>query len=189
MAGALLAGETPRLVTSTLITPRNVVERRVLETVVTPRVVKPLGAETKTPGTTAGDRTVEQIAAEHALSADLVRSIIKVESNYNPKAISPKGARGLMQLVPSTARRFGVSNAFDAVDNVEGGARYLRYLLNLYDGNYPLTLAAYNAGERAVARYGGVPPYRETQNYVVQVWRELQRTKRAAALQKEGAPK
>ena len=112
---------------------------------------------------------VERIAAEHALPAGLIRSVIQAESNYNPFAISPKGALGIMQLVPETARRFGVSNAFNAEQNIEGGAKYLKYLLDRYPGDYPLVLAAYNAGEGAVARHGGVPPYPETQKYVKKV--------------------
>ena len=130
------------------------------------------------------DAAVQQIASEHALSAELVSSVIKVESNYNSRAISSKGARGLMQLVPSTAVRFGVSNVFNPADNVAGGVKYLKYLLDRYGGNYPLALAAYNAGEGAVARYGGIPPYRETQNYLVAVWKQLQRNRKTAALQK-----
>ena len=119
--------------------------------------------------------TVERIAAEQAIPAELIHSVIKAESNYNPFAVSPKGALGMMQLVPETARRFGVSNTFDVVENIQGGARYLKYLLDLYKGNYPLTLAAYNAGEAAVARHGGVPPYPETRNYVDAVQRELEK--------------
>jgi hypothetical protein len=121
------------------------------------------------------------IAAEHALSPDLIRSVIKVESNYNPYAVSPKGAQGLMQLIPATARRFGVSDAFNPVENIQGGARYLKYLMDLYHGDYPLALAAYNAGEEAVARYGGVPPFPETRNYVVQVKKQLEISNQAAA--------
>ena len=83
-----------------------------------------------------------------------------------------------MQLVPGTARRFGVSNVFNPVENIQGGAKYLRYLLDLYGENYPLALAAYNAGEGAVARYGGIPPYAETQNYVIQVRKQLEARKR-----------
>jgi hypothetical protein len=116
---------------------------------------------------------VDQIAQRNKLPPQLVHSVIKVESNYNPNAISPKGAQGLMQLIPATARRFGVSNAFNPVENVEGGAKYLRYLLDLYKGDYRLALAAYNAGEGAVARHGGVPPYPETVNYLHQVRNRL----------------
>ncbi len=110
--------------------------------------------------------TVDRIAAEQSVPPELIHSVIQVESNYNPNAVSPKGAQGMMQLIPATARRFGVSDAFDPVENIRGGAAYLKYLLGLYGGNYTLALAAYNAGEGAVARYGDVPPYRETQDYV-----------------------
>ena len=117
---------------------------------------------------------MDQIAAEHALPPELIHSMIKVESNYDPFAVSPKGALGLMQLIPATARRFGVLDVFDPAENIRGGAKYLRYLLDLYGGNYTLALAAYNAGEGAVARYGDVPPYPETQNYVSLVGKRLQ---------------
>ena len=112
---------------------------------------------------------VDRIAQENQLSPQLVHSVIQVESNYNPDAVSPKGAQGLMQLIPSTARRFGVANVFDPADNIQGGARYLKHLLDLYKGDEALALAAYNAGEGAVSRYGGVPPFPETQNYVARV--------------------
>jgi soluble lytic murein transglycosylase-like protein len=112
---------------------------------------------------------VERIAAQQALPPELIRSVIKAESNYDPFAISPKGALGIMQLIPETARRFGVSNAFNAEENIQGGAKYLKYLLDLYHGDYPLALAAYNAGEGAVAKHGGVPPYPETRNYINKV--------------------
>jgi soluble lytic murein transglycosylase-like protein len=113
--------------------------------------------------------TVDRIAQQNQLSPRLVHSVIQVESNYNANAVSPKGAQGLMQLIPSTARRFGVSNVFDPADNIQGGARYLKYLLGLYKGDEALALAAYNAGEGAVSRYGGVPPFPETQDYVAKV--------------------
>jgi soluble lytic murein transglycosylase-like protein len=119
------------------------------------------------------DRAVERIAAQHSLPPQLIHSVIKVESNYNPFAVSPKGARGLMQLIPSTARRFGVSDSFNPLENIQGGAKYLKYLLDLYNGSYPLALAAYNAGEGAVAKYGGVPPYAETRNYLVLVQKHV----------------
>jgi soluble lytic murein transglycosylase-like protein len=121
------------------------------------------------------EETVSRIAAEHALPPQLIHSVIKVESNYNAKAVSSKGAQGMMQLIPATARRFGVSDVFNPADNIQGGAKYLRYLLDLYNGDYPLALAAYNAGEGAVARYGGVPPFAETRNYVSQVRRQLEK--------------
>jgi membrane-bound lytic murein transglycosylase MltF len=116
---------------------------------------------------------VNRIALQQALPPELVHSVIKTESNYNPNAVSPKGARGLMQLIPATARRFGVDDQSNPIQNLQGGAKYLKYLLDLYHGNDELALAAYNAGEQAVARYGGVPPFPETQKYVVDVKQRL----------------
>jgi len=117
--------------------------------------------------------TVDRIAQQNRISPRLVHSVIQVESNYDPNAISPKGAQGLMQLIPATAKRFGVSNAFDPEDNIQGGARYLKHLLELYKGDEALALAAYNAGEGAVSRYRGVPPYPETRQYVAKVQHRL----------------
>jgi soluble lytic murein transglycosylase-like protein len=116
---------------------------------------------------------VEQAAAEHELPAELIRSVIQVESNFTPFAVSPKGALGMMQLIPETARRFGVSDAFNPVENIRGGAKYLKYLLDLYHGDYGLALAAYNAGEGAVAKHGGLPPYAETRKYVESVQKQF----------------
>jgi soluble lytic murein transglycosylase-like protein len=99
----------------------------------------------------------------------LVQAVIQNESAWNPNAVSPKGAFGLMQLIPSTAERFGVGNVFDPAQNIEGGTRYLRELLDLYHGDLKKSLAAYNAGEQAVARFGGVPAYPETRAYVRKV--------------------
>jgi soluble lytic murein transglycosylase-like protein len=130
---------------------------------------------------------VERIAAEHSLPPELLDSVIAIESNYNPYAVSPKGALGMMQLLPSTARRFGVADVFDPLENIRGGARYLAYLLNLYRGDYPLALAAYNAGEEAVATYGGVPPYPETQSYVAQVRKRFEKI--AASKPHDAAPR
>jgi len=98
-----------------------------------------------------------------------VKAVIHAESDFVPYAVSPKGALGLMQLMPATARRHGVWRVFDPRENVEGGVRYLRFLLDRYAGNVRLALAAYNAGEGAVDRYGGIPPYRETQEYLERV--------------------
>ncbi len=109
---------------------------------------------------------VSDAARRHQVDADLVHAIVRVESNYNPYAVSNKGARGLMQLIPATARRFGVMDSFDPRSNLDGGIRYLKYLMGMFKGDVRLSLAAYNAGEMAVTRNGGVPPYRETQNYI-----------------------
>jgi soluble lytic murein transglycosylase-like protein len=111
-------------------------------------------------------RIVDEISAQHGVDPHLVRSVIRVESNYNQYAVSPKGAQGLMQLMPGTAKRFGVANSFDPRENIEGGVRYLKYLHGLFPEDLRLVLAAYNAGEEAVNRYGDIPPYAETQAYV-----------------------
>jgi hypothetical protein len=123
---------------------------------------------------------IDRIADEQGVESHLVHSVIRAESNYNANAVSPKGAQGIMQLIPSTARRFGVSNTFDAQENIQGGVRYLRYLLDYYQGDYAKAVAAYNAGESAVDKYNGVPPFTETQNYVYQVARNLKAAREAA---------
>ena len=115
------------------------------------------------------DQLVEQTAARFQVDPELIRAIIRVESDYDPKAVSNKGAMGLMQLIPATAHRFGVVNPFDPKQNLEGGVNYLKYLLGLFGGNLSLSLAAYNAGEHSVQRYGGIPAIPETQNYVRKV--------------------
>lgn len=123
---------------------------------------------------------IDRIADEQGVETHLVHSVIRAESNYNTLAVSPRGAQGIMQLIPSTARRFGVSNTFDAEENIQGGVRYLRFLLDYYQGDYARAIAAYNAGESAVDKYNGVPPYAETQNYVYQVARNLKAAREAA---------
>jgi soluble lytic murein transglycosylase-like protein len=99
----------------------------------------------------------------------IVRAIIHAESSFNPMALSHAGAQGLMQLMPATARRFGVTNSYDAGQNIRGGVQYLAWLLKRFNGNLTLAAAGYNAGEGAVDRHGGVPPYQETQRYVARV--------------------
>jgi soluble lytic murein transglycosylase-like protein len=112
------------------------------------------------------DRYIDEAAVRHHVDPNLVRALVKVESNFNPRAVSSKGAMGLMQLMPATARRYDVSDPFDAAQNVDAGVRHLKGLLDDFGGDVPLTLAAYNAGEGAVERSGGIPPYTETRNYV-----------------------
>jgi soluble lytic murein transglycosylase-like protein len=124
---------------------------------------------------------VEATAKRYDVDPLLVHSVIQVESNYNPYAVSAKGAQGLMQLMPSTARRFGVKNTFDVKQNIEGGVRYLKYLDSLFPNDRRLTIAAYNAGEGAVWKYGNnVPPYRETEQYVQRVGMRYGKARRAA---------
>jgi soluble lytic murein transglycosylase-like protein len=112
---------------------------------------------------------VEQSAERHQVDPKLVQAVIQVESNYDARAVSNKGALGLMQLIPSTAQRFGVNDPFSARQNIEGGTNYLRYLLDLFDGDVSLSLAAYNSGENRVLRKGAVPEIPETVNYVRKV--------------------
>jgi hypothetical protein len=110
---------------------------------------------------------VDRLAAQHGVRAELARAVVQVESNYESRAVSPKGAMGLMQLMPATARQYALQDPFDPAQNLDAGLRHLRGLLDRYGkGRESLALAAYNAGEGAVTRYRGIPPFRETQNYV-----------------------
>ena len=123
---------------------------------------------------------VERSARTHQVDPLLVQSVIQVESNYNPYAVSNKGAEGLMQLMPSTSRMLGVTNSFDPVENIEAGVKYLKYLQSLFHDDR-LALAAYNAGPSAVSKYSDVPPFAETQNYVEQVGQRYRAAHEAAA--------
>lgn len=165
---------------------------RLVRTVaVTPREIRPVEVASRelpaTPAATKSRRDLEPVrkiiadtAKTHDVDPLLVESMIGVESNFDPKAVSHKGAMGLMQLIPATARRFGVRDPYDAQQNIEGGVKYLRYLQDLYKDNR-LALAAYNAGEGAVAKYGWIPPYAETQNYVYEVGRRYGQARRNQA--------
>jgi hypothetical protein len=126
------------------------------------------GSET---GSRSVDAIIEKYAKHYSLDPSLIRSIIKTESDFNPRAVSPKGARGLMQLMPETAKRLGVKNSFDPEQNIHGGVRHFRFLLDTFDNDLVLSLAAYNAGENLVQRLGRVPKIKETQNYIQSVTR------------------
>jgi Transglycosylase SLT domain len=112
------------------------------------------------------DSIINRVSSHYQVDPKLVHAMIRVESNYDPSAVSSKGAMGLMQLIPSTAQRFGVQNPFDPKQNIQGGVSYLKYLLHLFGGSLPLSLAAYNAGEERVIRSGGIPDIPETEHYV-----------------------
>ena len=125
------------------------------------------------------NEVINAVSSRHHLDPDLINSVIHAESGFNPHAVSPKGARGLMQLMPQTASRLGVVNSFDPGDNLEGGTRYLRELLERYNFDLLKALAAYNAGPQRVEQYHGVPPYYETQAYVARIIRDFNRKKLA----------
>jgi soluble lytic murein transglycosylase-like protein len=126
------------------------------------------------------DPIIIEASRKFDVDAALVSAVIKAESDYNPRIVSHKGARGLMQLMPATARRFGVTDPFDPSANVHAGARYLRWLLDRFDGNAELALAGYNAGEGNVAKYAGVPPFRETVEYIRRIARYFERERGAS---------
>lgn len=117
---------------------------------------------------------IRQAAQQHGVSEGLIKAVMHTESGFNINARSPVGAQGLMQLMPATARRFNVSNAYDPQQNIFGGARYLSWLLKRFNGNTQLAIAAYNAGEGNIDKYGGIPPFRETQDYVRRVTSRFQ---------------
>jgi len=134
-----------------------------------PRLTAPAKAGSTAASSAEINNLVEQTASRLQVDPQLVHAIIKVESEYDPNAISNKGAMGLMQLIPETAHRFGVENPFNPKENIEGGVSYLKHLLGMFDGDLPKSLAAYNAGEGAVQRSGGIPSIPETKAYVRKV--------------------
>ena len=129
---------------------------------------------------------IEKYADKNGLDSDFVKAVIKQESGFNPNATSKCGAMGLMQLMPSTAQGLGVTNAYDAEQNIEGGTKYLKGLMDRFDNNKSLALAAYNAGPNAVKKYGGIPPYMETQNYVKSVLSNYDKMKASGVGVNEG---
>ncbi len=124
------------------------------------------------------DPFIREAATLYQIPEALIRAVILIESNYDPRVVSNKGAQGLMQLMPQTATRMLCVNSFDPRQNILGGTRYLRYLANLFNGDIVLTIAGYNAGEGAVVRYGGIPPYESTQGYVHHVLQNYYRFRR-----------
>ncbi len=126
--------------------------------------MRPIKEEIKT--------AMEDAAKTFSLPLTLLHSVIKAESNFNPQAKSPAGAKGLMQLMPGTAKELGVKNIYDVEENIRGGAKYLRNMLDKFDQNVKLALAAYNAGPGAVKKHGGIPPYEETQKYVAKIMKD-----------------
>lgn len=156
------------------------------------RFEQDLSAPAAEHGSQPMNEVINAVSSRHHLDPDLINSVIHAESGFNPRALSPKGAQGLMQLMPQTASRLGVVNAFDADDNLEGGTRYLRELLERYNFDLIKALAAYNAGPQRVEQYHGVPPYYETQAYVARIIRDFNRKKlaeRKAALKSASSRK
>jgi soluble lytic murein transglycosylase-like protein len=131
---------------------------------------------------------VKAVAAKYNVDADLITSVIAAESNFDPKAVSKRNARGLMQLLPETAARFGVQNIFDPQENIDAGTHYLRDLLQRYNNDLVLALAAYNAGPERVQQFGTVPPYRETVSYIRRVKRSYEKSKAGLTLEKSPSP-
>jgi soluble lytic murein transglycosylase-like protein len=132
-------------------------------------VVPVMPSDTSTERFTRHDEWIRQAAILYQIPEELIRAVILCESNYDPRAVSQTGAQGLMQLMPETALRMQVRDAFDPREAIFGGTRYLRVLANMFNGDIALTVAGYNAGEAAVVRYAGIPPYEETQGYVTRV--------------------
>ena len=124
----------------------------------TPEVIRTVGIAMEMQASQKMETLIQQVSEKHGVDPELVKAMAQVESNYNPYAVSQKGAQGVMQLIPGTARRFGVANTFDVKQNIEGGVKYLKFLMELFPNNLTKILAAYNAGENAVIKYRGVPP-------------------------------
>jgi hypothetical protein len=173
---SLPLGRLDRIVDDEVITPEVAAEvRKIAAEGVFPRRSWRYSAERKPMFDSRFDATIVKAARHFDVDAALVSAVIKAESDYNPRTVSHKGARGLMQLMPATAVRFGVTNSFDPEQNIYAGTRYLRWLLEKFEGNADLAVAAYNAGEGNVWKYNGVPPFRETVTYINRIARHLHR--------------
>ena len=129
----------------------------------------PLPASLRLTGSEGLHAMIDEVATRYGIDVKLAQAVVKVESNYEPRAVSPKGAQGLMQLMPSVAQQYAVSDPFDPAENLDAGLRHLRGLLDRFKNDVGTALAAYNAGLFAVVKYGGIPPYRETQDYVTRI--------------------
>jgi len=166
--------------------PEKILRSEVIETVegqIPVAVSKATEASLPPTGEPKLDALISSAAAKYGLDPRLIVAVMRQESSFNPRAVSPKGARGLMQLMPATARRFGVRDILDPAQNIDGGAQYLRFLLDTFNGDVELALAGYNAGENAVARYGNrVPPYRETMDYVQRIGAHYSRLRNGAGV-------
>ena len=156
-----------RIVDDEIVTPEVVAEvKKIIASGLFPKRSWRYDTSSKPLFRTKFDRLIDEAAKHFDVDAALVSAVIKAESDYNPREVSNKGARGLMQLMPSTAERFGVTNSFDPAANIYAGTRYLQWLLKTFEGNADLAVAAYNAGEGNVWKYNGVPPFRETLTYI-----------------------
>jgi len=179
---AVPVGRLERIVDDEVVTPEAIAEvEKITEEGVFPKRSWRY-SENRTPiFRSKFDKTIVEAARHFDVDAALVSAVIKAESDYNPRTVSHKGARGLMQLMPATAARFGVTNSFDPVANIYGGTRYLRWLLKTFDGNADLAVAAYNAGEGNVWKYKGVPPFRETVTYINRIAKHLRKLEVASS--------
>ncbi len=159
--------------------PTDQIARYEQDSSIKPKSALPTASPNANPTTTDLKAIVEEASKTHSIDPDLINSVIHAESRFNPRAVSPKGAQGLMQLMPGTASQLGVTNAFDPHANVNAGTRYLNDLLIRYNDDVIKALAAYNAGPHRVDQYKGVPPYRETRNYVASIIRDFNQKKLA----------
>ena len=177
-----VTGEMSRLYTDARETGFIDIPSEEIESLTLERLPAPVAAGTPSHAVTSVDlqTAISSASSKTSLDPDLIHSVIRAESGFNAKAVSPKGARGLMQLMPDTAAKLGVQDSFDAQSNVDGGTRYLRELLARYNGDLAKALAAYNAGPHRVEQFHGVPPYRETRAYVSSIIRDFNRKKIAA---------